>query len=132
MYATLPKSLRETKLVTNVKVEEDEQVLKTRQEIVNTKSVSELSQITSFSDIPVPTRLSRMVTRGQVASGTRSESRAKSTDKGDLTSNATKSLRREHFLYVIVTLDLHGQTVFTILFSAKLTSMTCTPLCPSP
>jgi len=94
MYSTLPKSLRETKLVTNVKVEEDEKVLKRRQEIVSTKSVSELSQITSFSDIPVPTRLSRMVTRGQVASGTRSESRAKSSPAADADSNATKSLSK--------------------------------------
>ena len=113
MYATLPKSLRETKLVTNVKVEEDEQVLKTRQDIVNTKSVSELSRITSFSDIPVPKRLSRMVTRGQVASGTRSESRAKSTGQADMDSNATKSLRREHFLYVIDTIPIRKTSLFS-------------------
>ena len=86
--------------MTNVKVEEDETVLKTRQELVNTKTPSELAQMTSLSDIPVPSRLSRMVSRGQVASGSRSESRAKSTDfVGDTLSNATKSLRRENIYF---------------------------------
>merc|ERR1719369_738463 len=34
LYSTLPRSMRETKLVTNVKVEEDEDVLRAHQELV--------------------------------------------------------------------------------------------------
>merc|ERR1719499_1934827 len=90
MYSTLPRSLRETKLVTNVKVEEDQDTLKSRQDMVNSKSPAELSQICSLADIPVPSRLSRMVTCGQSAS--RSESRgprAKSSDHVAISSNTT-------------------------------------------
>ena len=102
IYSTLPKSWRETQLVTNVKVEEDEETLKARQDLVNSKSPSELAQITSFSDIPVPSRLSRMVSRNQSVhgSGSKSETRAAtrdmSSDQMDVASS-TKSMRREHF-----------------------------------
>ena len=101
IYSTLPKSWRETQLVTNVKVEEDEDTLKARQELVNSKSPSELAQITSFSDIPVPSRLSRMVSRNQSVhgSGSKSETRAArdmSSDQMEVASS-TKSMRREHF-----------------------------------
>merc|ERR1711864_60204 len=34
LYSTLPRSMRETKLVTNVKVEEDEDVLRAHQQLV--------------------------------------------------------------------------------------------------
>ena len=101
MYSTLPKSWRETQLVTNVKVEEDEETLRARQDLVNSKSPSELAQITSFSDIPVPSRLSRMVSRNQSVhgSGSKSETRAPrdmSSDQMEVASS-TKSMRREHF-----------------------------------
>ena len=65
MYSTLPRSLRETKLVTNVKVEEDEEILLARRAAVESKSPAELAAINSISDLPVPSRVSRMVTRNQ-------------------------------------------------------------------
>jgi len=89
MYSTLPRSLRETKLVTNVKVEEDEETLKARQDLVNTQTPAQLAQICSIADIPVPTRLSKMVTRGQSRSETRASSRAKSSDHVAMASNTT-------------------------------------------
>jgi len=89
MYSTLPRSLRETKLVTNVKVEEDEETLKARQDLVNTQTPAQLAQICSIADIPVPTRLSKMVTRGQSRSETRASSRAKSSDHVAMASYTT-------------------------------------------
>ena len=135
MYSTLPRSLRETKLVTNVKVEEDQDTLKSRQDMVNTKTPAQLSQICSLADIPVPSRLSRMVTRGQSAS--RSESRgprAKSSDHVAISSNTT-SMRQ--IIFTRYPCDA-TQTFYTnfrmfqiFLVSAKLTSMRCFPLCQS-
>ena len=65
MYSTLPRSLRETKLVTNVKVEEDEEVLLARKATVESKTPAELSAIKSLSDLPIPSRVSKMVARNQ-------------------------------------------------------------------
>ncbi len=50
---SLPRAWREQKLVTAVKVQEDETVAK-RKALVEAKSPAELSQITSLSDIPLP------------------------------------------------------------------------------
>ena len=52
MYGTLPKALKAECLVRTK--EEDPEKLKERQATVQSMSVAELSQITSFSDIPVP------------------------------------------------------------------------------
>ena len=70
MYSTLPRSLRETKLVTNVKVEEDEEVLKSRQALVESKSPVELSTITSLSDLPIPSKITRMMHRAPAVAST--------------------------------------------------------------
>ena len=93
IYSTLPKSLRDTKLVTNVKVEEDKETLKARQEIVNTKSPAELAQISGLGDLPIPSRLTRMVTRGQTASSSRAQS-----GPGSEAASTTKSMRRGNIL----------------------------------
>ena len=61
LYSTLPRSMRETKLVTNVKVEEDEEVLRARHELVQTRTPAQLSAITSISDLPVPSKLTKMM-----------------------------------------------------------------------
>merc|ERR1719228_279226 len=58
MYSTLPRSLKQDLLVKS-RIEEPE-ILAERRAIVASKSVSELSQITSISDIPIPTTLSRV------------------------------------------------------------------------
>merc|ERR1719340_93001 len=57
LYGSLPRSLKQGLLV-KARVEEPE-VLEARRAVVASKSVSELSQITSISDIPIPSTLSR-------------------------------------------------------------------------
>jgi len=57
LYGSLPRSLKQDLLV-KARVE-DPDVLAERRAVVASKSVSELSQITSLSDFPVPTTLSR-------------------------------------------------------------------------
>ena len=84
MYSTLPRSLRETKLVTNVKVEEDEEVLLARKAMVESKTPAELSAIKSLSDLPIPSRVSKIVARNQTG--------AVSETKVELASN-NKSTR---------------------------------------
>ena len=56
IYASLPRSLKSEVLV-RTKVEEDEEELKRRQNLVETKSPAELSQITSLKEVPVPRRI---------------------------------------------------------------------------
>ncbi len=57
LYGTLPKSMRETRLVTKVKEsgEGDEEKMKERQQLVSSATPAELGAIRGFSDIPVPT-----------------------------------------------------------------------------
>ena len=75
MYSTLPRSLRETKLVTNVKVEEDEETLLARKAMVESKSPAELSAIKSLSDLPIPSRVSKIVARNTSQPGGASETK---------------------------------------------------------
>merc|ERR1711874_710447 len=107
LYSTLPRSMRETKLVTNVKVEEDEEVLRARQELVQTRTPAQLSTITSISDLPVPSKLTKMMgSRESSAHGPRPASTAASGDKqtsrtpskmnvNDMYSTLPKSLTME-------------------------------------
>ena len=81
MYSTLPRSLRETKLVTNVKVEEDEEVLLARKAVVESKTPAELSAIKSLSDIPIPSRVSKIVARNQGAAVSETKLELASNDK---------------------------------------------------
>ena len=57
MTFTLPKAWAETKLITQVKVEEDEAVLAHRRNLTETKTPNELAQITSIADLPIPSAL---------------------------------------------------------------------------
>ena len=57
----LPESWRETKLLVRSKVEVDESVLKSRQELVETKTPAELGNISGLSDLPVPTRIQTLM-----------------------------------------------------------------------
>ena len=57
LYGSLPRSLKQD-LIVKSRVE-DPDVLAERRAVVASKSVSELSQITSISDFPVPKTLSR-------------------------------------------------------------------------
>ena len=60
IYATLPLSLKETKLVVKTTCE-DPEVQAARAEVVKSKSVHELSQVTSLSDIPIPDAIENMM-----------------------------------------------------------------------
>merc|ERR1719495_2411375 len=61
IYATLPKSLKAELLVGSTI--EDPDVVAKRMEIANSKSVSELSQVRSFSDFPIPENIERLMSR---------------------------------------------------------------------
>ena len=58
LYATMPKSLKSEVLV-RVK-DEDPPVQRQRQELTRAKSPSELAQISSLSDFPIPTNIEKM------------------------------------------------------------------------
>ena len=75
-YASLPQALKSEVLVRN-RVE-DPEVLKERQALVASKSVSELSRVTGPSDIPIPSALSNLMS-GRTMS--RKSSRAKSREQ---------------------------------------------------
>merc|ERR1719394_1296619 len=60
LYGTLPASLKETKLVVKA-VCEDPEVQAARAEVVKSKSVNELSQVTSFADIPIPDAIENLM-----------------------------------------------------------------------
>merc|ERR1712223_2107537 len=57
MYATLPKSWKEQNLITKVKVEEDPLELERRRNLTQEKTPAELAQISSISDMPIPSAL---------------------------------------------------------------------------
>ena len=57
MYATLPKSWKEQNLITKVKVEEDPIELERRRNLTQEKTPAELAQISSISDMPIPSAL---------------------------------------------------------------------------
>ena len=63
-FSYIPESLRETKLITNVKECTDMDTLKRNQEIIKNKTPSELAAITSFSDIPIPSKIENLMKGG--------------------------------------------------------------------
>ena len=52
--------MRETKLLTNCREMLDEDQLKQRQQMVQTKSPTELSEIRGLADLPIPTKLENL------------------------------------------------------------------------
>ena len=61
MYDKVPESLK-TQLLVKATVE-DPEVQKERADLIKTKTVKELSQVTSFSDFPVPENIEKLVSR---------------------------------------------------------------------
>merc|ERR1711973_965875 len=53
IYGTLPASLKDTKLLAKAECE-DPEIQAARAEVVKSKSVHELSQVTSLADVPIP------------------------------------------------------------------------------
>ena len=60
IFTTLPASLKDTKLLVKAQCE-DPEVQAARAEIVKSKSVNELSQITSLSEVPIPEVIENML-----------------------------------------------------------------------
>ncbi len=58
--ATLPRSWRETRLVTKVKEETDGEKVKERQALTAQQSPAQLAQMTSVADLPVPAPLQNL------------------------------------------------------------------------
>jgi len=56
----IPESLRETKLITNVKVEKDHDKLLARQTLIKNQTPVELGSIKNMSDLPIPTPLQNL------------------------------------------------------------------------
>ena len=63
MYDNLPRSLTQKQLLCKSK-EQDPELVKTRQEIVASKTPAELAQIGGFNEIPVPTALENIFKGG--------------------------------------------------------------------
>lgn len=63
-FSYFPESLRETKLITNVKECTDMGTLRKHQETIKNKTPSELAAITSFSDIPIPSKIENLMKGG--------------------------------------------------------------------
>ena len=59
MYDKVPDSFK-TQLLVKAKVE-DPEIQKQRAEVVKTKTVNELSQVTSFKEFPVPDNIENLV-----------------------------------------------------------------------
>ena len=57
----IPESWRETKLLVRSKVEVDEDILKSRQHLVESKTPAELGNISGIGDLPVPTRIQTLL-----------------------------------------------------------------------
>ena len=101
LYGTLPRSLRETKLITMTKVEADEDVLAARRALVEAKSPAELSAIHSLADLPIPATLERMVRRGRTtkttasAPGSRLDVRSLSIKVNSRKQNCSKEISKE-------------------------------------
>ena len=69
----LPESLK-SQLLVKSKIEKPE-VQKERAQLVSSKSVSELSQVTSLNEFPIPTTLERLISKskGDLTDGTSSQ-----------------------------------------------------------
>ena len=58
----IPESLKTQNILCKSRIE-DPEILEFRRKIVESKSVSELSQMTSFSDFPIPTTIEKMISK---------------------------------------------------------------------
>jgi len=100
LQGTLPRSLREKQLLVTSKIE-DPEVLSARKAVVESKSVAELSKVSSFADIPVPTFLSKLASRSltklhSLSMGHLSDPDAEpKTNNNGIYSNLPKSLNCE-------------------------------------
>merc|ERR1719394_775926 len=90
LYGTLPASLKETKLVVKA-VCEDPEVQAARAEVVKSKSVNELSQVTSFADIPIPDAIENLMKK-KPERNTLAPAERKKKFKDQMKAQSTQSL----------------------------------------
>lgn len=55
--------MKEQQLLVKAKVDENQEKVRERQELIRTKSPAELSQISSVSDLPIPAPVENMLKR---------------------------------------------------------------------
>ncbi|XP_059092500.1 uncharacterized protein LOC131887810 isoform X3 [Tigriopus californicus] len=95
LYGTLPRSWREQNLVTGVKENVDPNLVKERQELVKTKSPSELAQFRSITDFPVPSKIQNIFSTNKKNPQRQAEKRRHSASSVEATPEGwTKSLPR--------------------------------------
>jgi len=87
VYSTLPRVLTTRDVLVRSRTE-DPEVLKERRALAQSKSVSELAAITSFSDLPIPAAIERLLGGG----GGRKETRPKTPDP-----DAPKSVQEKFY-----------------------------------
>ena len=91
IFSTLPASLKETKLL--VKAEcEDPEVQAARAEVVKSKSVNELSQITSLSDVPIPEVIENMLKQKKSLAPAERKKKFKDMMRSQSTTSLSQSL----------------------------------------
>merc|ERR1719336_3477282 len=91
IFSTLPASLKETKLL--VKAEcEDPEVQAARAEVVKSKSVNELSQITSLSDVPIPEVIENMMKQKKSLAPAERKKKFKDLMRSQSTTSLSQSL----------------------------------------
>lgn len=89
LYGSLPRSLKQDLLV-KARMEEPD-VLAERRAVVASKSVSELSQITSISDFPVPSTLSKAFNKSMERLNGLSKPKAVTDDNSRLVTRNNKA-----------------------------------------
>ena len=91
IFSTLPASLKDTKLL--VKAEcEDPEVQAARAEVVKSKSVNELSQITSLSDVPIPEVFENMMKQKKSLAPAERKKKFKDKMRSQSTTSLSQSL----------------------------------------
>ena len=80
IYATLPKSLKAELLVSSVV--EDPLLAAERMQLTSSKSVSELSQIRSLADFPLPENIERLMSRAATNTGEQTDRSVPSGRRG--------------------------------------------------
>merc|ERR1719433_1649592 len=91
IFSTLPASLKETKLLVKAQCE-DPEVQAARAEVVKSKSVNELSQITSLSDVPIPEVIENMLKQKRSLAPAERKKKFKDKMKSQSTLSLSQSL----------------------------------------
>merc|ERR1719433_969446 len=91
IFSTLPASLKETKLLVKAQCE-DPEVQAARAEVVKSKSVNELSQITSLSDVPIPEVIENLMKQKRSLAPAERKKKFKDKMRSQSTTSLSQSL----------------------------------------